>query len=223
MPPRGRPPPEWEKSFFKAFRHSGEVGLAARAAGVHPRTVRRRRHDDPDFDAAVRLAGDDVIDDLLLSLYQAALAGSGPAARFYLETFRPEVWRRRPPKRFPPRARRRHAPPQPPPPATVEVTVTELPWPRPRARPGWEAPFLAALGDQGNVGAACTVAAVTRSGAYAKRRRDGAFAAAWDTALAPPPLPGLPRPHTPAEIRRVLRHIPRAEFSAPRFAEFGQF
>ena len=213
MPPRGRPQPEWEKSFFQAFRHCGAVGLAARAAGVHPRTVRRRRRDDPDFDAAVRLAGDEVIDALLLSLYQAALAGSGPAARFYLETFRPEVWRRRPPKRFPPRARRRRAPP----PATVEVA--ELPWPRPRARPGWEAPFLAALGHQGNVGTACTMAAVSRTGAYAKRRRDAAFAAAWDAALAPPPLPGLPRPQTPAEIGRGLRHIPHLEFSVPRSAE----
>lgn len=48
---------------------------------------------------------------------------------------------------------------------------------------GWREPFLAALGDYGNVCKAAKRAGIHRSVAYRERSADGEFSAAWDAAV----------------------------------------
>ena len=48
---------------------------------------------------------------------------------------------------------------------------------------GWRGVFLTALRETGNVSAAARRAGTSRSVCYARRRRDTAFAAAWEDAL----------------------------------------
>lgn len=53
----------------------------------------------------------------------------------------------------------------------------------PRKPPAWEAKFLAALSDTGNILYSCRIAEVGRQTVYDAKNRDEAFAELWDDAL----------------------------------------
>ena len=48
--------------------------------------------------------------------------------------------------------------------------------------PGWRKVFLKHLSETGNVTKSCSIARITRPGAYKSRKLDEAFAEAWDVA-----------------------------------------
>ena len=223
MPRRGRPPSDWESRFFEAFAVCGDIGWAARAAGVSPRTVHRRRESDDPFDARFTEIADEFYDRLLEALWVLAMQeGSGTAIRFILQLLRPEQYGPAPGKRY---AARRPAPVGHHPGVVQEIpaedhtpmeTSAPAAWRGPvrhrvRARRGWEPRFLAVLAETRNVRAACEAANVSRSAVYKKRDRDQAFAAGWDDALTAAPVPILPQePRTATRMYRALLHVPHS-------------
>ena len=222
MPRRGRPPSDWEPRFFEAFAVCGDIGWAARAAGVSPRTVHRRRESDDPFDTRLTEIVDEFHDRLLEALRVSAMQGSDPALRFILQLLRPEKYGPAPGKRY---AARRPAPVVHDPEVMQEMIAVEpapmetsapAAWRGPvrhrvRARRGWEPRFLAVLAKTRNVRAACEAANVSRSAAYKKRDRDQAFAAGWDDALTAAPVPIPPQePRTTTRMHRALLHVPHS-------------
>lgn len=67
--------------------------------------------------------------------------------------------------------------------ALERIDRTEAPMTPRRAAAQWAPAFLGALRQTGVVLAACRAAQISRSAAYRRRARDGAFRAAWDDAI----------------------------------------
>jgi hypothetical protein len=85
--------PDWRAPFLEAIRVSGNVRLAASAAGVDRSTPYVRAHRDPAFAAAWAAAEQDAIDTLEAEARRRALHGSDGLLMFLLRAHRPERYR----------------------------------------------------------------------------------------------------------------------------------
>ena len=80
----------WIPNFLACYSKTGNITEACRVAGVARFTVFRWRKASPDFDALVRAALDDAMDNLEGALIQRGLEKSDIAAFFMLKKHRPE-------------------------------------------------------------------------------------------------------------------------------------
>ena len=93
--PDRRRRPDWAPRFLEAIRSSGNVRLAARAAGIDRSTPYQRARRDPVFAAAWAEATEDAIDLLEAEARRRALASSDQLLMFLLRAHRPEKYRDR--------------------------------------------------------------------------------------------------------------------------------
>lgn len=91
--PRRTRRPDWRPVFLATIRSTGNVRLAASAAGVDRSTSYRRAERDPAFAAAWAEASDDAIDTLEGEARRRALAGSDALLMFLLRAHRPQIYR----------------------------------------------------------------------------------------------------------------------------------
>lgn len=92
--------PAWEARFLEVIRSSGNVRLAAAAAGINRTTPYAAARRDPGFAAAWAAAEQDAIDVLEAEARRRALAGSDGLLQFLLRGLRPERYRDRMDVRF---------------------------------------------------------------------------------------------------------------------------
>ena len=85
--------PDWKPRFLEVFRATGNVRLAADAAGVDRSTPYVRAARDPKFAAAFDRAREDATDVLEAEARRRALAGSDGLLKFLLRAHRPERYR----------------------------------------------------------------------------------------------------------------------------------
>jgi len=90
--PRARRP-DWKPRFLEVFRATGNVRLAADAAGIDRSTPYVRAARDPRFEAAFDRAREDATDVLEAEARRRALAGSDGLLMFLLRAHRPERYR----------------------------------------------------------------------------------------------------------------------------------
>jgi hypothetical protein len=93
---RGRRP-DWRPAFLENVRSSGNVSLAAAAAGVDRSTAYAAASHDPAFAADWAMAADEAVDGLEAEARRRALAGSDQLLMFLLRGLRPERYRRETP------------------------------------------------------------------------------------------------------------------------------
>lgn len=91
-PPRRRRP-DWRPVFLATIRATGNVRLAASAAGINRSTPYVRANRDPTFAAAWAEAEAEAIDLLEGEARRRALAGSDALLMFLLRAHRPERYR----------------------------------------------------------------------------------------------------------------------------------
>jgi hypothetical protein len=92
----GRPPgkrPSWIPTFLETIRKTGNVRLAAHAAGVDRSTPYQRARRDQAFAEAWAAAEQDAIDTLEAEARRRALATSDTLLMFLLRAHRPERYR----------------------------------------------------------------------------------------------------------------------------------
>lgn len=85
--------PDWVPRFLEIFRATGNVRLAADAAGVDRSTPYVRAARDPAFAAAWERAREDAVDVLEAEARRRALGGSDALLMFLLRAHRPERYR----------------------------------------------------------------------------------------------------------------------------------
>jgi len=80
---RARPgppiPADWRERYLEHVRTHGHYALAARKAGVSPKTAERERHADPDFDAECREAREEAADGIEIDMLDSARRSDNPA------------------------------------------------------------------------------------------------------------------------------------------------
>jgi len=72
-------PEDWRARFLEAYRTIGGIWRSAEAAGIHPETVRRARHADPEFNQAVVDAREFYADRLEERMLESAERSDNPA------------------------------------------------------------------------------------------------------------------------------------------------
>jgi hypothetical protein len=87
--------PEWIPRFLEVFAATGNVRLAASAAGVSRDTPYKRAQSDPEFGAAWLRAREDAVDMLEAEARRRALASSDQLLMFLLRSERPDKYRER--------------------------------------------------------------------------------------------------------------------------------
>jgi len=80
---RARPgppiPADWKARYLEHVRTHGHYALAARRAGVSPKTAERERAADPDFDAECRDAREEAADGIEIDMLDSARRSDNPA------------------------------------------------------------------------------------------------------------------------------------------------
>lgn len=87
--------PAWQPRFLEVFAATGNVRLAASAAGVSRSAPYKHARIDPEFAEKWLSAREDAVDTLEAEARRRALAGSDTLIMFLLKSLRPDVYRDR--------------------------------------------------------------------------------------------------------------------------------
>ncbi len=87
--------PDWSPRFLEIVAATGNVRLAANAAGVSRDAPYKRARRDPRFAARWTRAREEAVDTLEAEARRRALAGSDPLLMFLLRSLRPGIYRDR--------------------------------------------------------------------------------------------------------------------------------
>src|SRR5262245_29225853 len=91
-PQKGRRP-DWGPRFLEVYRQTGNVRLAATAAGIDRDSVYLRRQKDAGFARQMASAREDAVDTLEAEARRRALSTSDTLLIFLLKALRPDTYR----------------------------------------------------------------------------------------------------------------------------------